>query len=281
MGALSNFALNSAWLTHLCGASPGYTPAATIYLALSTGIPTAASTGASMSEVPNSNNYGRAAITFSAAASGRVTQNAIVTFNQASGAWGTVKGWVITDSITYGAGNALAFGSFSSSFVPVNGSIPNIDSGKIYVNVGDYTSGIAFTTAFINNMLNLIFRNVAYSQPATYVALLHAAGADGDIGIGSEVTGTGYSRTLINKAGGASPAWNSISAQATSLANTISWTVGAGDWISIMGAALVDASSGGNEIGYDNNDIASQTPVNGDTVQFLGGTPGSLVVSLN
>ncbi len=273
MGSLSNFSENSL-LNHLFGSA--YTPAATVYLALCTADPTDAGTGAAMSEAADANNYARKAITFGAAASRKVTQSGIVTFNQASGAWGTITNWAIVDSATHGAGNMLAHGAFSASFAPVSGNTPSVASAQVYVQI-DASSGEGFTSYLVHKLLDLMFRNTAYSQPATYVALLDQQGADADTTLttaGKEVAGTDYARVLVNKAGGASPAWNSVSAGATDNANAITFpTVGSGGWSGVVGMALVDGGTldAGNTLAFDNDQVVDQTPAAGDTVQFAAG----------
>jgi len=273
MGSLSNHG-EDKFLGHLCGAA--YTPAATLYLALCTADPGETGTGASMSEVANSNNYARTAISFGAASARRVTQSGAVTFPQANGAWGTVTHWAIVDTNTYGSGNVLAYGAFSPSFSPVAGNTPSIASGQCYIEIAA-GSGKGFTTYFVNKMLDLMFRNVAYSQPATYAALLDQAGADADTTLttaGKECTGTAYARVLVNKSGGSSPAWNAVSGGATDNAAAVSFpTVGSGGWSGIVCAALVDGGTldAGNVLAYDNDNVVDQTPAAGDSVQFAAG----------
>jgi hypothetical protein len=82
MGSLSNFA-ELELLDHVFNAA--YSPPAAVYLALCTADPTDAGTGASMNEVANTGSYARTAITFGAASARRITQNALVTFPQATG----------------------------------------------------------------------------------------------------------------------------------------------------------------------------------------------------
>ena len=65
MGSFSNY-LEDELVDHICNAA--YTPPAAVYVALATADPTDAGTGASMSEVANTNGYARTAITFGAAA---------------------------------------------------------------------------------------------------------------------------------------------------------------------------------------------------------------------
>lgn len=273
MGSLSDFAENG-FLNHLFGTA--FTPAASLYIALCTADPTDTATGASMNEAANSNNYGRKAITFAAANSRAVAQTGVVTFNQASGSWGTITHWAIVDTATYGAGNVLAYGAFSSSFAPVSGNTPSIASGQVTVTISA-VSNHGFTTYLANKMLDLMFRNVAYAQPATYVALLDGAGADADTTLttsGKECAGTAYARVLVNKAGGASPAWNAVASGATDNANAVTFpTVGAGGWSTVVGAAIVDGGTldAGNVLAYDNDNVVDQTPAAGDTVSFAIG----------
>ena len=269
-GGLTNFG-KSAVVSHL--AATAHSPAATVYLALFTADPTVA--GTLTNEVADANSYARTAITFGAAASRRVTQSAQVTFPQASGSWGTVTHWGIVNSATRGAGNMLAFGAFSTSFSPVAGNTPSIANTTCYVEISA-SSGEGFTDYFVHNILNLMFRNVAYSQPATYIALLDSTGADGDTTLttaGKEATYTSYARVLVNKVSGASPAWEAVTNGVTQNANAVTFaTVGASPSI-IVGMAIVDGGTlnAGNVLAYDNDQIVDQTPNVGDTVQFAAG----------
>jgi hypothetical protein len=280
MGSLADFAENG-FLNHVFGSA--FTPAAAMYLALCTADPTDAATGASMSEVANSNNYTRKAITFAAAGSRAVAQTGAVTFNQASGAWGTITHWAVVDNATYGSGNVLATGAFSSSFAPVAGNTPSVATGQVTVTISA-VSNHGFTTYLANKMLDLMFRNVAFSQPATYVALLDQTGADADTTLttaGKEVAGTAYARVLVNKAGGASPKWTAVATGALDNADAINFTtVGSGGWSTVVGMALVDGGTldAGNTLAYDNDNVVDQTPAAGDTVSFA---VGALDVSLS
>lgn len=280
MGSLSNFAEN-ALLGH-CFGSP-HSPTATMYVALCTADPTDAGTGASMSEVADSNNYAREAITFAAASSRRLTQSGNVEMNEASGSWGTITHWAIVDSGTHGAGNMLACGAFATSFPVVSGNITTIVDGTIWVQI-DAISGYGASTYLVHKLLDLMFRNQAYSQPATYIALLDSTGADTDTTLttaGKEVAGTAYARKLVNKTGGASPAWGTVSGGAVTNADAISFpTVGAGDWNTVVGMAIVDGGTldAGNVLLYDNTNIVDQTPIADDVVTFAA---GALDVSLS
>lgn len=274
MGSLSDFSENEL-LDHLFNAA--YSPAAAIYLALCTADPTDAATGASMSEAADANGYARQAITFGAAASRRVTQNAQVSFPQASGSWGTITHWAIVDNATHGAGNVLAHGAFSASFAPVSGNTPSVASGQVYVEISA-SSGAGFTTACVNSLLNLMFRNVAYTSPAgnTFLALLAAVGADDDATMAdcTEVTGTDYARKEVNPNGGSAPTWDVAASGALDNGAVITFaTPGSGGWDEVVAVAICDAVSGtsANVLAYDNSNIVDQTPAEGDTVQFAAG----------
>lgn len=274
MGSLSNYGENY-FLDHIFNS--GQTLPGTVYLCLCTADPTDAATGASMNEVANANGYVRTAITFGAPSTRRTTQSAIVTFPQASGAWGTVTHWAICDSNTYGAGNVLAHGAFGSSFSPVSGNTPSVASGQVYVEI-TAIANIGFTTACVHNMLSHMFRNTSYTSPAgnTFIALLNAVGADSDSTMAdcTEVSGTGYAREEVNPNGGGSPAWTSASAGAISNGGAITFdTPGAGGWTQVVGIAIVDALTGtaANVLAYDNSNVVDQTPAQNDTVQFADG----------
>lgn len=280
MGSFSDYS-EGVLMNHLFGTA--YSRPATVYLALCTADPTDTGTGASMNEVADANGYARKAITFAAASSRRITQSGAVTFDAASGSWGTITHWAVLDSATHGAGNLLAHGSFSPTFAVVSGNTPSVASGQVYIEVSA-GSGEGFTTQLCNWLLDMMFRNQAYAQPSTYIALLDSAGADADTTLttaGKEATGTDYARVLVNKAGGSSPAWEAVSGGATQNAGEISFpTVGSGGWSTVVGMAIVDGGTlnAGNVLMYDNDQVSDQTPGAGDTVKF---SAGALDVSLS
>lgn len=261
MGSLSNYG-EQAWMGHLCGSA--YTPAATLYLALCTADPTDAATGASMNEVANANNYSRKAIAFGAASSRKVEQSGAVNFDQISGGATTASHWAIVDSATHGAGNVLAHGAFAVAKNLVAGSTPSVATAEVDVEI---SSGY-YSNYFVHKMLDLMFRNQAYSQPATYVGLTTTTCSDASAG--TEVSGSNYGRTLINKAGGGSPAWWSPSGGATDNANTVTLPTPSGSWGTVVGMGLWDASTSGNYLAYDNS-LTDQAVGASDTVAFAAG----------
>ena len=273
MGSLSNYSEN-ALLGHLF--TSAYTAPAGIYLALLTADPTAGD-GASITEAANANSYARTAISFGAASARRVTQDALLTFPAASGSWGTITHWALTDSATYGAGNVLAHGAFSSSFSPVAGNTPKVAAGQVYVEI-TASSGAGFTTATANALLDLMFNGTAFASPAgsTYIALLNATASDTTtLATMTECAGTAYAREEIHESGSASsPRWEAITTGATQNNAAIDFgTVGAGGWTQVVATAIVTAATGtsGLLLGYDNTNVVDQTPAAGDTVQFATG----------
>lgn len=261
MGSLSNY-LELELMDHVLNAA--YTPAATIYLALCTGDPTDAGTGASMNEVANSGSYARTAIAFSAAASRRVTQNGPVTFPQATGSWGPITHWAIVDSNTHGAGNMLAYGAFATSKSIVSGNTPTVTDGTVYV---EFSAGEIFNY-LVHKLLDLAFRNVAYSKPDTYLGLVTTTSSDA--AAGTEVSGNNYARKQVNPNGGSSPTWDVAASGASQNTHTITFATPSGSWGTIVGVVCYDASSSGNALFYDNG-VTDQAVGIDDVVQFAAG----------
>lgn len=261
MGALSDFAQNEL-LDHVLNAA--YSPAATVYLALSTSVLTFESTVASMSE-PSGSGYARVAITFGAAASRKVVQNGQVTFPQVTTtAWGTIQSFAVCDALT--AGNILAFGSLSTPLVTAVGNLPTFPDG--YVEVDISTGGLS--DYLVHKLLDLAFRNQAFSKPDTYAALANVAVVDADTSI-TEVSGTDYARVQVNPSTGAAPKWTVAADGSAENADSVAFpTVGAGDWTEMLAATIMDASSGGNILMYDNS-IVAQTPIEGSVVSWDAG----------
>ena len=262
MGSLTNFSENEL-LDHACGAA--YSPPSTVYLALCTADPTEAATGASMNEAANSGSYARTAISFGAAASRKVEQSGAVTFPTASGSWGTITHWTIVDSATYGAGNALAYGTFSVSKQVVNGNTPSVPTTEVDVEV---TSGGA-SNYLVHKLLDLMFRNTAFTAPtAHYTALTTATIADTNTGSTiTEPSGNGYARVAINPNSGSDPKWTLASSGAVSNNALVDFGTASGSWGTIVAACTCDASSAGNLLFYDNG-VADQAVASSDTVSF-------------
>lgn len=92
----------------------GYTPAATVYLALYTTNPTVADTGTEVT----GGSYARQAVTFGAQSGGAVSNSGEVSFTGLPAA--TITHFGIRDAST--SGNLLYFGALSSAIITSSGS---------------------------------------------------------------------------------------------------------------------------------------------------------------
>ena len=195
MGSISNY-LEDKYLDHVFNVA--YTPAATVYVALATADPTDAGTGASMSEVANTNGYARTAITFGAAASRRVVQSGAVTFPQATGSWGTITHWAIVDSATHGAGNMLAHGAFTASFAPVNGNTPTIPTAEVEVEfIRTHYTATTISAASGDNSINDSANNFPLFNAGATIYISGFTGTAGNNGTAT-VTSATVSKIVIS-----------------------------------------------------------------------------------
>ena len=280
MGSLSDFAENKL-LDHLLNAA--YTPIADLYIALCSADPTDAATGAVCNELADANDYAREIITFGAAGLRKISQSNTISFNEALGAWGTVTHWVVVDSAVYGEGNVLAHGVVSPAISPIAGNVAVLASGQVEIDIAA-SIGAGFSTYAINKLLDLMFRNQAFTSTAgsVFVALLSVIADDDDAATTdlTEMTGTDYARTVVNASAGASPKWTAASGGEVTNADIVSLaTPGDDDWDEIVAVALVDTLTGlANVLAFDNTNIVDQTPAGGDTIQF---DVGALKLSLS
>lgn len=131
MGSFSNYA-ELKILDHITGKTSFTKP--TCYVALCTGDPTDAGTGASMNEVADANNYSRkstAGSDWNAASGGSVDNALAIIFAVASGSWGTMTHFALIDSGTHGAGNMLAHGSLAGSITVANSETVTFNAGDL------------------------------------------------------------------------------------------------------------------------------------------------------
>ena len=271
MGSKTDFA-EDAMLDHVFN-KVSYTPPTTVYVALCTADPTDIATGASMSEVANSNGYVRTAITFGAAAARQITQSGAVTFPQASGGgWGTVTHWALVSIQTYGSGDVLAHGAFTASKVINDGNTPSIATTELYVN---FTAG-EISDYLANIWLDRMFRNQAFTTPDTYIAgIITNPVTDGMTGSTiTEPSGNGYARELIDENGGTPPVWDLASGTTpTVVDNSDDVDLGpasGGNWGTVIAVAICDAITVGNMLMYD-NDMTDQAVDDGDTMRLPAG----------
>jgi len=258
MGTLSNHAEDEL-LDHVCNAA--YSPVATVYLSLSTADPLDDASG--LAE-PGS-NYARKAITFAAAASRQTTQTGDVTYDEATGSWGTITHWAIHDAAT--VGNMLAHGAFAASKTIVSGNTASVASGEVYVNF----SANEISDVLVHKLLDLMFRNQAYAAPDTYIALTTAAISDTNTAGDLTEPSDGYARVQVNVNGGSSPTWDVSSGGALANTHDINFAAASGDWGTITSVAVVSSASGAGDLLFYDNTMADQAVGSGDTCKFVAG----------
>jgi hypothetical protein len=91
-----------------------------------------------MNEVANSNAYARVDTSSAwgtAAASGTISNDAAITFAEATGSWGTVTHFALCDSGTHGAGNMIIYGSLTASKTIGSGDTPQFSIGELDVSL--------------------------------------------------------------------------------------------------------------------------------------------------
>jgi hypothetical protein len=256
MGSLSDFS-ELELLDHVFNAA--YSPAATIYIGLSTADP--GDDAAGLSE-PVGNGYARESIAFSAAASRAVVQNGVITFTEATGSWGTISHWALFDAIT--AGNMLAHGAFAAAKAIVSGNTASIADTEINVTF----SAAEISDSLTIDLLDLMFRNQAYAVPDTFIALCTATISDNDTGSTiTEPAGGSYARKEVDVNGGTPPTWDVAAAGLVDNGEAITFVTATASWGTIVAVAICSAVTAGDLLFYDNA-MADQAVGNGDTATF-------------
>jgi len=124
-GGLSTYLAN-ALLDHIFKTTT-YDTTASIYIALSTADPT--DTGGSIAE-PSGNNYARTEhAAYDVSASGASENTGSITFNQASGSWGTITYFAAFDALT--DGNMLFYAALDASRNIGTNDTPLFQSGAL------------------------------------------------------------------------------------------------------------------------------------------------------
>jgi len=196
-------------------------------------------TGAT-AECANSNNYSRTSCkaAFATAAATRIISNdGIITMPQASGSWGTISHWSLWDSASYGAGNCLAYGSFSASKSVGALQTPKVLVGEIDISI---PAANGMTDYLANEMLDHTFKNGdgGFAQPTIYMAL-SVTTAFGDAGAWTnEITtsGTAYARIAT--------AWT-VTGAAAENNGALLFAVASASWGSPNSWALADGDTEG------------------------------------
>jgi len=253
MGSLSNYVENEI-LDHVLLTGDWAQPSA-LYVGLSTADPT--DDGSGIAE-PSGNGYARVQHDAWDAAASRATENTgTISFPEATGAWGTITHFFISDAST--AGNMIAHGALSASKTIGSGDNASFQDGAIDVSFN--SGGIA--TFLANAVLDHIFENTAYDTTADiYVALSKANPTDDASGL-DEHSGDNYARVNHN-------AWDVASAGATENNGAITFPQASAAWGTVTHFAMFDAASGGNLLFYGNLDNSRNIGQN-DTPSFADG----------
>ena len=239
-----------------------YTPATNLYVGFSTADPL--DTGLGIAE-PSGNNYARVVCNTFDVAAGRATSNTgVITFNLASGAWGTITHWFISDALT--GGNMIAYGQFTESKVVVSGNIPTIAAGEMDISVVTGAMG----NYLANKILDHIFKTAVYTAPAHIYVALSTANPTDDASGKAEPSGSNYSRVICD-------AWDAAASGASQNTNAITMPTASGAWGTIGYMALMDAASAGNMLIYGAV-VPSQAVGTNDYMEWLA---GGLDITLN
>ena len=244
--SISNF-LENEWIKHIFGGTAYVDPAA-VYLAIGTAASDTGVTGE-----PVGLNYARAAVSFGTASARAIANDVQITFQQASGNWGTMTHWGVYDALT--TGNLLAWGTINGGTgTAVNtNDTASMAIGQIVVTVG---AG-GFSTAAAHLLLNHTFDSVNYPQPATNAAIgkTYTDGA-----AGTEASGGNYARVSV-------PAWtlsnnNAVNTAAITFPNPLT-----ADWVGAPFDQIVIYDATTTVLAYGSF-APSISPLTDDTVEI-------------
>jgi len=251
MGSLTD-TLENEVLDHILKVG-SYSPPATVYLGLSTADPL--DTGAGWAD-PTYTGYARKAISFGAAASRRITQDADVTFDPCTAGSSTVSHWGLWTAAS--GGTLLAYGAFAVAKDIVAGNTPKVVSAEIYVELSA-VSGKGVYTAYANSILNWLF-DAGTLTPATNIKLALYTTVCSDAGPGTEVSGGSYAQITVN-------AWNVASGGASANTAQSDFPTATASWGTVVAmAALSDTTN----MLYT-NDPTDQAVASGDIARVEAG----------
>jgi hypothetical protein len=256
MGSFSDY-LENEILDHVLGSA--YTQP-TIYIGLGTG---ASDTG--LTGEPGSGNYAREAHASWTSASSRTTSNSgAITFNTASGSWGTLSHYGIFDASS--GGNLLAWGTLDTAKTVVSGNTPSIADGEIDISFNASSGGVGWSSYLVHKVLDHIFEGTSYTPETLYAGLTSVQLTDTS-SITGEPSGNNYSRPNAS-----TPGWDAASGGTTDNTAAITFPTPSGSWGSMSYCFLANHASNTaatNLLMF--GDITDQTPDDGDTVQFDAG----------
>jgi len=119
------------------------------------------------------------------------------------------------------------------------------------------------STDLNNKLLDHILKTTPYVVPTNVYISLYSA-APTAAGGGTEISGNGYARTLMN-------VWDAAAAGASENTNAITFPTATGsDWAEAVAYGIHDAITGGNFLGWADLTV-SKTVTVGDTAEFAAG----------
>lgn len=168
----------------------------------------------------------------------------------------------------------LAHGSLTVAKNVVNGNTPSVATSEVSIS---FTAG-EISDYLANALLDHAFSLSTYAAPDTYIAMATGDVLDTDTGSSISEPGAGaYARVQVNISGGSTPTWVTATLSSVTNKETISFTQATGSWSTITALAIVDASTAGNLLFYENT-VTDQEVDNGDTAEI---SVGNMKISLS
>lgn len=233
MGDLSNYA-ETKLLDHVLK-NTAFNRPSNLYLALCTAAPVDTDTGSTITEVSGGSYARQFCDSWDVAASRATANSVLITYPEATAAWGTVTHFAICDALS--AGNVLAYGIVSPNKIINNGTTATIAIGDLDISwdaggISDYLA---------NELLDHVFPDAVFAQPSSIFVLLTTASiSDSDAGSTvTEPTGSNYARIQHDNYDAASLGVS----ENTGIVTFIQATTG---WGTITNIGLVDSLTNGN-----------------------------------
>lgn len=119
---------------------------------------------------------------------------------------------------------------------------------------------MSLSNTYETTTLNWLFTTGAVTRPTTWFLALYTV-APTDSTAGTEVTGGSYARQSVTM---------SVTGDTASNTATVEWPAATASWGTVVAAAIMDASTGGNIISYGAL-TTSKTVSSGDVFRFPAG----------
>lgn len=279
MGGITTYG-KKCILDHALSSTLSYTPT-TAWLAFCTNDPGDDVNGAIANECTETGKgYQRQQIFFGAMVGRTITQSAPVSLPQVTGSdyGAALTHWAIM-SAQGGTGKMLAKGKFAGTgYLPVLNNIPTVPTGTIYVVFnagGGAPSGGGWTNTAVQRALDMLFRGVSWTKPATHVRLCTATLTDASATF-TEVTGDNYTPVRIYPNASGTPNWSTVDTSGAPLIRVRNLddvtmpTPGVSGWPTFVAQCITSGSGGSGTVDvlFYGNDVLDQPAVQNDSVLF-------------